>query len=101
MTHESGDSLATSSWSTPIAGLEIIAHRGASRDAPENTLSAVKLAWEYGADAVEIDVMLTRDREIVVMHDARTGRICGDDHAVRDLTLKELRRFDVGRWKGE
>ncbi|MEX0701512.1 MAG: glycerophosphodiester phosphodiesterase [Planctomycetales bacterium] len=81
--------------------LEIIAHRGASRDAPENTLAAVRLAWEVGADAVEIDVMLSRDGEIVVIHDATTGRICGDDRAVRDLSLEELRLLDVGRWKGE
>lgn len=85
--------------STPA--LEIIAHRGASHDAPENTLASVHLAWEVGADAVEIDVMLSRDGHVVVFHDTTTGRIAGDEHAVRDLSLDELRLLDVGRWKGD
>jgi len=52
--------------------VEIIAHRGASYDAPENTLEAVKLGWEQGADAVEIDVYLSKDGHIVVHHDGTT-----------------------------
>lgn len=80
-------------------GVEIIAHRGASHDAPENTLAAIDLAWRQEADAVEIDVMLTRDRRIVAVHDERLLRLAGTDVAVADLTLAELRRLDVGRWK--
>ena len=78
---------------------EIIAHRGASHDAPENTLSAVRLAWEHNADAVEIDVYLSKDNKIVVMHDATTKRIGGVDRKIVEQTLEELRALDVGSWK--
>lgn len=54
--------------------MEMIGHRGASHDAPENTLAAIRLAWEQGADAVEVDVHLSRDGQIVVVHDANTRR---------------------------
>jgi len=78
---------------------EIIAHRGASRDAPENTLSAIHLAWEQAADAVEIDVHQSRDGHIVVIHDAHTRKTAGVMRRVRAQTLDELGRLDVGRWK--
>ncbi len=80
---------------------QIIAHRGASYDAPENTLAAVNLAWRRNADAVEIDVYLSKDRQIVVYHDETTKRIGGRDRRVKDQTLLELRQLDVGRWKGD
>lgn len=78
---------------------EIIAHRGASHDAPENTIAAIRLAWEQCADAVEFDVWLTKDGQIVLMHDADTKRTAGVDRKVADQTLVELRRLDVGSWK--
>lgn len=81
--------------------VEIIGHRGASHDAPENTLAAVRLAWERGADAVEIDVRLTRDGRIVVMHDESTERTTGREGTVAEMTLEELRRLDAGSWKGD
>jgi glycerophosphoryl diester phosphodiesterase len=81
--------------------VEIIAHRGASYDAPENTLAAVRLAWEQGADAVEVDVHLSRDNRVVVIHDADTKRIAGIKRIVRNLTLAELQKLDCGRWKSE
>lgn len=81
--------------------MEIIGHRGASHAAPENTLAAVNLAWERGADAVEIDVFLTKDGRIVVIHDANTKKLAGRDRKVIDQTLAELKALDVGRWKGE
>ena len=80
--------------------MEIIAHRGASHDAPENTLGAVMLAWQQHADAVEVDVQLSKDGKLVVIHDSstrRTGRVA---RKVSDQTLAELRSLDVGRWKG-
>lgn len=77
----------------------IIAHRGASGLAPENTLAAVRRAWQIGADGVEIDIHLTRDGVPVCSHDARTGRLSDVDHAIADLTLEELKRIDVGGWK--
>ncbi|MFZ5517262.1 MAG: glycerophosphodiester phosphodiesterase [Candidatus Zhuqueibacterota bacterium] len=77
-----------------------IAHRGASYDAPENTLAAIHLAWEQHADAVEVDIHLSKDNKIVVIHDDTTGRTTGANHNVRDLTLAELRNLDAGAWKG-
>jgi glycerophosphoryl diester phosphodiesterase len=80
---------------------EIVAHRGASYTAPENTLAAIRLAWTIGVDAVEVDVHLTSDRHIVVMHDESTVRTTGVHRLIREHTLEELRVLDAGRWKGE
>lgn len=90
--------------STPA--VEIVAHRGASHDAPENTLAAVKLAWERDADGVEVDVYLTKDGRIAVLHDKTTKRTTGVDRPVAEMTLSEVRELDAGswkdpRWKGE
>jgi glycerophosphoryl diester phosphodiesterase len=79
----------------------IIAHRGESHDAPENTLAAVCLAWERGDDAVEIDVHLTKDGSIVVIHDDNTLRTAHRYGEVAKLTLAQLRQLDVGRFKGK
>ena len=81
--------------------MEIIAHRGASHDAPENTLAAIRLAWQQQADAVEVDVQLSKDGELVVIHDDYTKRSGGFARKVGAQTLDELRRIDVGRWKGK
>src|SRR6266496_5116494 len=81
--------------------MEIIAHRGASRDAPENTLAAIRLAWQQAADAVEVDVQLSRDGKLVVIHDDNTRRSGGFARKVSAQTLDELRKLDVGRWKGK
>jgi glycerophosphoryl diester phosphodiesterase len=77
----------------------IVAHRGASHEAPENTIAAFKRAYTLGAEAVELDVRVTQDGEVVVIHDATTLRIGGVDRAVADQTLAELRKLDVGAWK--
>lgn len=77
----------------------MIAHRGESRDAPENTLAAIELAWKRGARAVECDVHLTRDGKLAVIHDADTRRIGGPKRPVRQQTLAELQRLDAGSWK--
>jgi glycerophosphoryl diester phosphodiesterase len=79
--------------------VEIVAHRGASFDAPENTLASVKLAWEQKADAAEFDVYLSKDGKIVVIHDADTKRTAGASMKVAGTTLEELRKLDVGKWK--
>lgn len=79
----------------------IIGHRGASREAPENTLASFELAFQQGADGIEADFRLTRDGEIVCLHDDSTARTGGVDLRVADSTLQELRRLDVGLWKGE
>lgn len=78
---------------------EIIAHRGASADAPENTLAAIQLAWQQGADAAEIDVQLTADGQLVAIHDETTLRTGGVDWEVKGRTLAELKTLEVGSWK--
>lgn len=81
--------------------MEIVAHRGASFLAPENTLASVNLAWELQADAVEVDVHLTNDRRIVAIHDQDTLRTSGADHNVAQATALELRQLDVGSLKAK
>lgn len=81
--------------------LEIVGHRGASGDAPENTLAAINLAWRQQADAVEIDVRLTGDGRIVSFHDASARRITGTDLPIASTPLSVLQSLDAGRWKGE
>jgi glycerophosphoryl diester phosphodiesterase len=76
----------------------IIAHRGASAHAPENTLPAFELALEQGADAFELDVRLTRDGAAVVLHDAALERTTSLTGPVRARTLAELRAADAGHW---
>jgi glycerophosphoryl diester phosphodiesterase len=79
----------------------IVAHRGASFDAPENTLPAFELAWEQGADAIEGDFLLTKDRKIVCIHDRSTKRFCEQDLVVEKSTLEQLKNLDVGSWKNK
>lgn len=81
--------------------MEIVAHRGASFLAPENTLAAVNLAWELGADAVEVDVHLSNDRRIMVIHDQDTLRTSGANHNVAQATALELRQLDAGSLKAK
>jgi glycerophosphoryl diester phosphodiesterase len=78
----------------------IVAHRGASKDAPENTLPAFQLAWQQGADAIEGDFWLSKDGHIVCIHDASTKRYAKTNLVVRDSTLEELRALDVGAYRG-
>jgi len=75
----------------------IVAHRGASAYAPENTLEAFALAWEQGADAIEGDFRLTADGEVVCVHDPSTKKVSGVDLAVAKSTAAELRELDVSR----
>ncbi len=80
--------------------VKIVGHRGASFDAPENTVSAVKLAWEQQADGAEFDIYLTKDQQIVACHDANTKRTAGGiSKVIAESTLEELRTLDVGTWK--
>lgn len=81
-------------------GVEIIAHRGASFDAPENTLAAIRLAWTQKADGSEFDVRLSKDGKIVVIHDEDTKRTAGVTRKVTAWRLEVLRALDVGKWKG-
>lgn len=74
----------------------IWAHRGAGGYAPENTLAAFRLAAEQGADGVELDVQLSADGQVVVMHDETVDRTTNGHGAVKDLTAAELHGLDAG-----
>ena len=77
----------------------VIAHRGASADAPENTLAALELAIYEGADWVEIDVQETREGAVVVIHDSDLKKIGGSGLKVFEASLAELQGVDIGSWK--
>lgn len=72
---------------------KIFAHRGASAYAPENTVEAFALAMEQGADGIELDVQMTKDDQVVVIHDETIDRVSDGTGAVRDYTLEELKKF--------
>lgn len=74
----------------------IIAHRGESYNAPENTLAAINMAWKKNVKAVEIDIQLTKDNQIVVIHDKDTLRISGKKKIIKKSLLKELKLLNVG-----
>jgi glycerophosphoryl diester phosphodiesterase len=84
----------------------IFAHRGASAHAPENTLAAFELSLTQHADAIELDVKLSADGQVVVIHDASVDRTTGSQGRVKDLSLAQLRSLDAGsffseKYKGE
>ena len=95
--------ISLSLWSIVIAAeplpVEIIGHRGASWEAPENTVSALNLAWEQHADGAEFDVYLTQDGKIVACHDKDTKRTAGVSLLIAETSLEKLRTLDVGTWK--
>ncbi|MGN0327410.1 MAG: glycerophosphodiester phosphodiesterase family protein [Lachnospira sp.] len=80
---------------------KISAHRGYSVAAPENTLAAFREAIDSMADEIELDVQMTKDGILVVMHDSSAYRTCGVDRNISDMTYKEVRQLDAGFWYGE
>ena len=80
--------------------VEIIAHRGFSARAPENTVSAFELAWKNGADSCELDVYLTADGKTAVIHDRDTFRTTGVKQEVAQAKQAELTALEAGAWKG-
>ncbi|MCZ6679893.1 MAG: glycerophosphodiester phosphodiesterase family protein [Candidatus Poribacteria bacterium] len=79
--------------------MTITGHRGAAKLEPENTLRSIQKAIELGVDQIEIDVHLTRDQHLVVIHDATVDRTTDGHGAVADFTLEEIKQLDAG--KGE
>ncbi len=75
-------------------------HRGASYDAPENTIAAFELAAQYGADGIELDVMLTADREVVVIHNYTVDHTTDGQGHVKSFTLSQIKELDAGSHKG-
>lgn len=78
----------------------VIAHRGASQAAPENTLSAVKKAIEVGAHGIEIDVHLSKDGHVIVCHDATLDRTTNGAGYIKNHTLRQIKQLDAGSWFG-
>ncbi|WP_231862872.1 glycerophosphodiester phosphodiesterase [Alicyclobacillus mali (ex Roth et al. 2021)] len=76
--------------------VRIFAHRGASHEAPENTLPAFQVALHQGADVIETDVHWTKDGELVICHDARIEGVSDGAGAIADMTYEELLRYDFG-----
>lgn len=78
----------------------IFAHRGASAHAPENTLAAFELALAQQADAIELDVKLTADGQVIVFHDSKVDRTTNGHGKVQDMTLENLKKLDAGSFFG-
>ncbi|MFI6848437.1 glycerophosphodiester phosphodiesterase family protein [Kitasatospora sp. NBC_00085] len=87
---------ATARTAPPV---QVIAHRGSSHALPEHTLAAYRRALEEGADAVECDVRVTADGELVCVHDRRIGRVSDGRGTVSAMTLAQLEAHDFGAWK--
>ncbi|MFJ3787735.1 glycerophosphodiester phosphodiesterase family protein [Kitasatospora sp. NPDC090091] len=79
--------------------VQVIAHRGSSHALPEHTLAAYRRALEEGADAVECDVRVTADGQLVCVHDRRIGRVSDGRGTVSAMTLAQLEAHDFGAWK--
>ena len=79
----------------------VIAHRGASNIAPEHTIASYKKAVELGTDYIEIDLRMTKDHQLVALHDETIDRTTNGKGVVSEYTLEELKQFDAGSWFGE
>ncbi len=80
--------------------MKLIAHRGFSSRAPENTMAAFGMAVEFGADGLEFDVHLSKDGEVVICHDERVDRTTDGQGWIKDFSWPELQRLDAGSWFG-
>lgn len=78
--------------------VKITAHRGSSFEAPENTLVSIKKAYDNGTDFVEIDVQLTKDEKIILLHDDNFKRTCNVDKKPSEMTLEEIKKLEAGSW---
>lgn len=88
--------------SSPLGNLPlVIAHRGASSDAPENTLASFQMAFEQGVTAIEGDFRVTKDGQIVCIHDSNGRRTLGKNVGIAKSTLAELKTLSAGKWKGK
>ena len=81
-----------------LTTVQITAHRGSSKEAPENTMAAMVKAAEDLADLVEIDVQETKDGVVVLGHDSNLRRVAGVNRAISSYTYEELQELDVGKW---
>ncbi|MEC7269467.1 MAG: glycerophosphodiester phosphodiesterase family protein [Pseudomonadota bacterium] len=86
---------------TGIKNPLIIAHRGASSKAPENTILAYETAWLQNADAIEVDLRKTKDGVFICAHDNNFNRVSGSTKNISESTFKSLLNIDIGSWKGQ
>lgn len=86
--------------SDPRSAFTVLGHRGAKGHAPENTLVSFEKAIALGATMVELDIHLSKDGELIVMHDADVRRTTNGSGLIADLTLAEIKRLDAGAWFG-
>ncbi|MDR5907730.1 glycerophosphodiester phosphodiesterase [Franzmannia qiaohouensis] len=84
-----------------LQDFQVIAHRGASGHAPEQTLPALELAHEMGVDYLELDIQMTADGELVAFHDESLDRATDGEGELKDFTLEELKALDAGSWFNE
>ncbi len=87
-----------SKYHLPGKHIKIVAHRGANKFAPENTLAAIKKALDIGVDMIEIDVHLTKDNQLIVIHDETLERTTNGSGRISGHTLLELKELDAGSW---
>lgn len=88
-------------WKQSTKNIYVAAHRGWSKKFPENTIEAFRAAIELGCDQLETDIRITKDGELVLMHDGTVDRTTNGSGKVREMTLKELKALDAGVKKGE
>lgn len=101
MTRDRGGTARAERYSPfPPGRTLVLGHRGASAEAPENTLAAFRLALEQGAEGVELDAWRCGSGEVVVAHDEDLARVGGSPLRIPDAALRDLRSVDVGAWKG-
>lgn len=90
--------LAAAALAAPPVNTRASAHRGDSKNAPENTLPAIESAVRKGAHQIEFDVKFTSDHQLVLMHDATVNRTTNGKGRVADLTFAQIRALDAGSW---
>lgn len=83
-------------WTESTDNIFVAAHRGLSVKYPENTMEAFRAAASCGVDQIETDVRMTKDRELIIMHDAKVDRTTDGSGFVHDFTLSEIKRLDAG-----
>ena len=88
-------------WTQSTENVYVAAHRGWSEKYPENTMIAFEKAVELGVDQLETDIRMTKDGELVLLHDGKVDRTTNGTGKVCDMTLAEVRNLDAGSWKGE
>ncbi len=81
-----------------LGGLQLIGHRGAAGHAPENTLTSFRRAIDMGATMLELDIHLSRDKELIVIHDHDISRTTSGNGLVESMTLAEIQQYDAGSW---